>query len=99
PRARNLAAERLYLDDLGAVVAEHGRSERARESVRQIENSDISERMHSRWSLVVGRGSWSLVVVVCRGRVSWSFLVGRFSSVIGPASPAKDQRRTTKTND
>ena len=44
PGARDLAVERLDLDDLRAVVAEHRRRERAGERVGQIEDDEIAER-------------------------------------------------------
>ena len=43
PRARDLAAERLDLDHLRAIVAEHRRRERSGERVRQIEHDDVAE--------------------------------------------------------
>src|SRR5256885_2004381 len=50
PRARDLAVERLDLDDLGPVVAEHRRRERAGEGMRQIQDDEIAERRPPRHS-------------------------------------------------
>ena len=41
PGARDFAVERLDLDDLRAVVAEHGRCERTGERVGEIEDGDV----------------------------------------------------------
>ena len=46
PRARDFAVERLDLDDLRAIVAEHRRGEGAGQRVREIEYRDVVERQH-----------------------------------------------------
>src|SRR5205823_8431320 len=44
PVARDLAVDRLDLDDLRAVIAEHRGREWAGERVREIEHDDVLER-------------------------------------------------------
>ena len=43
PRAGDVAVDRFDLDDVGAVVAEHGGREGSGQRMRQVEHHDIAE--------------------------------------------------------